>query len=108
MRLRPIKANKTLDVLMFIQGFCDTLEEAKLATHYKTAGANYKQFSIEQSRSQPHKIRISFFALPSKEFLLRLNLKDLNSDPEGYLERTMDMVNDAVNKMRSGNYEVLL
>ena len=106
MNLKPIKANKSLDVDMFVHSFCDTLEEAKLATHHKVANANYNQFRVGQSRSQPHKVRIAFFALPGKEFSLTINLNDMNEDPLGYFERTLDMVNEAKEKMRSGNYEV--
>lgn len=93
--------------MMFVQSFCDLLEEAKLATHYPSANANYKQFRLEQSFSQPHKVKITYFALPSKEFSVTLDLNHLNDNPRDYTERTMDMISEAREKLKSGSFEVI-
>ena len=100
MNLKPFKANKSLNITMFVQSFCDILEEAKLALSYSVARANYKQFRITQSFSKPHLVKVAFFPIAGKEFEVMVNLKDLNADPEEYLDNTMEMINEAANKLR--------
>lgn len=106
-RLQNFKANKSLNVTAFIHGFCETLEEAGFALHWKVANANFKQFRVTQSRSRQELIKIAFFPIVGKEFELKINLKDLGANPEEYLENTMFMTNQAIQELKKGDVEVI-
>lgn len=99
----PTLKPKDIDLHQFAKDFCDTLDESGLAESYNVRSANYKHFRITQSKSQPNKIKVAYFAIAGQEFELMIDIEDVVHGPDAYMNATLALVKEAKDLLIKGD-----